>query len=318
MARPIEDTLSTISGVDRVTSTSVQGAATIVIEFVDGTNIDNALQEVREKVGMIRNRLPGDITEPVFARVDPNQNPILTLAVSSSGQRDALALRQLIEDEIVKSIQRAPGVGSIDVIGGDTQQVNVLLELRRLQALRILPSQVSSAISTANTDIDLGTGRLGGQEYDLRTPSVFQSPADIATVGIGTTGYTIGDVARIEAGRADARTLVRLDGSDAILLDIRNQSGSNVVGVADAALAEAERAFAAYPDLGYTVMRNDAVQVRANVDGAIEEILIAVVLAMLVVWLFFRDLRNTLVTVIGLPVIIIATLCDYEPCSASR
>lgn len=305
VTRPIEDSLSTVSGVDRITSTSSQGVSSIVVEFTDTTDVDSALQDVREKISAIRNQLPDDIGEPVFAQVDPNQNPIITVAISQGqGQAD---LRQLVDDQIVPQIQSAPGVGSVDVTGGQERQINVLLDMSRLQWLRVLPSTVSAAIAQANADVGLGTAVSGGREYDLRAPSVFHSPEDIASVGLGGTGYTVGDVASIEDGRADATTLVRLNGSDAVVLDIRNQSETNVVAVADAAIAKVDALASAYPDLQFAVIHNDAVQVRANVDGAIEEILISVVLAMLVVWLFFRDVRNTLVTVVGLPVIILAT-----------
>lgn len=307
VAKPIEDELSTLSGVDTITSNSAEGFATIIVEFAQEVDVDLAVQDVREKVTGVRARLPQDIEEPVYERIDLNASPILTLAVSSNGGQDGESLRRLLEDEIVPSIQRAEGVGSTTLTGGRERQINVNLDLARLQSLRILPAQVSQAIAQANYNVGVGDTLVGDQEFNLRTPSVFDTPEDIAAVGIGNMGYTVGDVAQIEDGQTEVETYARLDGTDTIILDIRKQSGTNTVAVSDAAVAEIEEVFVNYPDLRYEVIVDDAEEVRANVNSALEEIVLAVIFAMLVVWVFFRNFRNTIVTILGLPVILICT-----------
>ena len=307
VARPIEDELSTISGLSKITSNAAENVAVIIAEFNQDVDPNSALQNVREKVSGIRAQLPQDIREPVFQRIEPNQDPILQVAFTSTGSLTSQQLRARIKNELVPQIQRAPGVGSTTVTGGLERQINVELTLARLQSLRILPAQVSNAIAAANTNVGVGNALVGAQNYNLRTPSVFKQPNDIAATGIPGTAYTIADVGVVVDGNAEPDTYTRLNGGAAIILAIRKQTGTNTTAVADAALGELERAVAAYPDLAYTVIVNQATQVRSNVRGAIEEIIIAVVFAMLVVWLFFRDLRNTVVTIIGLPVIIIGT-----------
>ncbi|HJZ49442.1 MAG TPA: efflux RND transporter permease subunit, partial [Roseiflexaceae bacterium] len=307
VAKPLEDELSTLSGVTTITSNSSEGLASIAIEFTQETDMAAALQDVREHVGLVRARLPREVDEPLFRRLDPAQRPILTLAISSKSAMNPAHVRRLIEDQIVPAIQSAPGVGSTTLTGGLVRQINVQLDLQQLMARRILPSQVSNAIAAANTNLGLGDVRIGNQGVNLRAPSVLAAPGDIAEIGIPGTPYFVRDVATIEDGYADVETYSRLNGSDAISLDIRKQSGTNTVAVVDAALTSLDRAFAQYPDLRYQILRNDAEQVRANVNGAIEEMLLAVLFALLVVLFFFRDLRNTLVTVAGLPVILIAT-----------
>ena len=307
VARPVEEQISTLSGVTRLTSTASRNQVSMIVEFVDGTDADVALQDVRQQVEAIRDNLPTTIREPIYQRIDPNQAPILTIAVTNQGNQDIQTTQALLDDEIVPLIQRVNGVGAVDLNGGVDQQINVLLDLGRLQTLHILPSQVSEAIGAAGVDVGLGDTQVGDLLYDLHTPSVFQSPQDIATVGIGQTGYTIADVATIDNSYAEVSTLVRLNGTEAITIDIRNQTDTNVTAVAEAALAEAETALANYPDLNYEVVRNEAAFVRANVNSAIEEIVVAVVMAILVVWFFFRNIRNTLITVIGLPIILIST-----------
>lgn len=307
VAKPLEDELSSLSGVTTITSNSSEGVAAISIEFTQETDMEAALQDVREHVGLVRSRLPREVEEPLFRRLDPAQQPILTLAMSGSGSTDPAQLRRLLEDEVIPTIQNAPGVGSTTLTGGLVRQINVQLDLQHLTARRILPSQVSNAIAAANTNLGLGDVTIGDQGVNLRVPSALAAPSDIAEIGIPGTDYAIKDIATIEDGTADVETYSRLNGADAISLDIRKQSGTNTVAVADAALASLDRALERYPDLSYHILRNDAEQVRSNVNGAIEEMLLAVLFALLVVLFFFRDLRNTLVTVAGLPVILIAT-----------
>ncbi|GAB4109718.1 MAG: efflux RND transporter permease subunit [Roseiflexaceae bacterium] len=307
VAKPIEDELSTISGVDSITSNSTEGLAVVVAEFRDGIDPNIALQDVREKITSIRQRLPQEVEEPVFQRIQPNQAPILVVAVKSARGITGRDLRELVDEQIVPQIQQVPGVGSTTLSGGQVRQINVEMNLNRLQNLGILPSQVDGAIAAASTNIGLGSALANGQSYNLRTPSAYEQPEDIAKTGIPGSSYTVGDVATVVDGVAEQQSYVRLDGADAVTLEIRKQTSTNTTAVAEAALAELQRAFAPYPDLQYVVISNDAEQVRKSVNGAIEEIIIAVLFAILVVWLFFRDLRNTVVTIIGLPVIIIGT-----------
>lgn len=307
VAKPMEDELSTLNGVTRITSNSSEGFASVIIEFEQEMDAVQALQDVRERTNLILPRLPQDIQEPVFQRFDPAQSPILTLAITSQSQSNPEQLRSLIEDEIEPRIQRTPGVGSTSITGGLVRQINVQLDLTRLSAFRLLPAQVSRAIDDANANIGLGDVGVGALEVNLRAPSMLQQPDDILKIGIPGSTYTVGDVATVEDGYADVTTYSRLNGNDAISLDIRKQSGTNTVTVAEEALTEINAAFAEYPDLAYIIVRNEGEEVRRNVNGAIEEIFFAILFALLVVLFFFRDLRNTLVTIVGLPVIMIGT-----------
>jgi HAE1 family hydrophobic/amphiphilic exporter-1 len=296
VSKPIEDEISTLTGIDTITSTSSEGFAVIVAQFQQGVDAAQALQDVRERVIAIRGSLPEDIRDPTFERFNPAQTPILTLAINSQSNMNPQALRELIDDQIIPLIQQAPGVGSVSLTGGVVRQINVDLNLSRLQGLGILPTQISQAIEAANLNIGLGDLQANNREVNLRTPSVLTSPDQIGTLGIPGTPYTIGDVATIKDGQAEVTTFSRLNGRDALTIDVRRQSGTNTVAVADAALLAFEQAIKQYPDLSFTVVRNDATDVRQNVLGAIEEIFIALGFAVLVVMFFFSGLRKTLKT----------------------
>jgi HAE1 family hydrophobic/amphiphilic exporter-1 len=307
VAKPVEDQLKTLSGVRHITSSSIEGRTTLVVEFESNVNGNQAMQDVRDKVNATIPSLPRDVQDPIYQKFDPNQQPILTVAITSQNGRSPLELRTLVDDEIVPRLQQAGGVGSVSVNGGQVRQINVWMDLNQLSARGVLPGQISQAIDDANANQGLGTIHTGQEDIGVRAPSMLQTPQDIARVQITGTPYRVSDVATVEDGVAEDTSYARLNGKDTVVIDIRRQSGTNIVQVADAVEAQMKSVFASYPDLRYTVVRDQSTIVRQSVNGSIEELIIAAIAALLVVLLFFRGLRNTLTTVAGLPVIIIAT-----------
>lgn len=307
VTKPIEQSINTINGIKHITSTSSEGQALFILEFNEGTDINQAEQDVRGKINLIRNSLPRDIREPIYQRFDPNQAPIMSVAISPLVDIDALQLRTIIDEDIAPRLQRATGVGSVTVQGGLTRQINVSMQLDKLQAYGLIPAQLIASLQSANANLGLGSIDAGTQEISLRAPSMLNSITDIANTPITGTAYTIGDVASVEEGVADITSYTRLDGKDAILLDVRKQSGTNTVAVADAVKAELETLFASRTDLSYIVPRDQSTSVRESVISSLEELIFASIAALIVVFLFFRDVRNTIVTMAGLPIILIAT-----------
>ncbi|MBA3945449.1 MAG: efflux RND transporter permease subunit [Herpetosiphonaceae bacterium] len=311
VAKPLEDAINTVNGVKHITSTSSEGITQITVELDTSVVLDKGEQDIRDKVNTVRPQLPLDVRDPVFARFDPNDQPIVSIAVTSD-TRSPLELRKLVDNDIAPRLQRAQGVGSVTVSGGQVRQINVQMNLARLKALQILPAQLTHAIQTANTNQSLGTINAGDRDINLRAPSMLQTPADITHIQITGTSYKIGDVATVEDGIADADSYARLDGKDTITISVLKQSGSNTVSVAANTRAALAAVFAQQSDLKYTIPNDQSTSVSESVNSAIEELLIAAVSAMLVVLIFFRDLRNTLVTVAGLPVIMIATFAALK------
>jgi HAE1 family hydrophobic/amphiphilic exporter-1 len=307
VAKPIEDRINTLNGVKHITSTSSEGIAQITIEFDTSVDIDQAEQDVRERVNAIRPNLPRDVKDPTFFKFDINDLPILAVAISAEGGKSPLELRKLVDDDIAPRVERVNGVGSVTVSGGQVRQINVQMDLNKLKALQILPAQITNAIENANTNLGLGSINAGDKDISLRAPSMIEKPQDIARIQITGTPFRVGDVATIEDGIAEVDSYARLDGKDAIALSIRKQSGSNTVAVADGVKAELHNIFDTRPDLKYFIPSDQSTFIQNSTNSAIEELIVACIAAMLVVLVFFRDLRNTLVTVAGLPVIMITT-----------
>ena len=191
VAKPVEDQLKTLSGVKHITSSSSEGRTTLVVEFENSVNGNQAMQDVRDKVNATIPTLPSDVKDPIFQKLDPNQQPILTVAIVSDKGRSPLELRTLVDDEIVPRLQQAGGVGSVTVNGGQVRQINVWMNLTQLSADRILPAQISQAIADANDNEGLGTIHTGERDVGVRAPSMLQAPADITRVQITGTPYRI-------------------------------------------------------------------------------------------------------------------------------
>ena len=307
VAQPIEEALNTLSGVDTINSNSGEGLLQVIITFKENVKIDQAMQQIREKVSAVLPRLPRDVGDPLYLQFDIGALPVLQLAVSSDGTRSPLELRRLIDDTFIPAVQRLNGVGSVTVNGGEARQINVLMDLDRLSAYQIAPAQLSAAIRNANTNLGLGNVDTGQQTFSLRAPSQISTPQDIASLPIAGTSFHVSDVARVEDGIKETISHDRLNGQDAVSISVVKQAQSNTLNVATSARTELERLFALYPDLKFIVTRDESVQVASSVESSLEEMMLAVLAALLVVLFFFRDLRNTLVTMAGLPVILILT-----------
>ena len=177
VAKPLEDQLQTLNGLNHITSVNREGVTQLIIAFKTNISVDRGLQDVRDKVNAVIPSLPRDVRDPVFFKFDPNQSPIITMAVASKSGRSPLELRTLIDDDIVPRLQQAQGVGAITVNGGQERQINVQMDLNKLKAWRILPAQITQAIQSANANQGLGTITADNRDINLRAPSMLQTPA---------------------------------------------------------------------------------------------------------------------------------------------
>lgn len=296
VAKPIEDAVNTIEGIENITTNASEGLAVIILEFQEGTDVNRADQDVREKVNGVRPLLPRDIREPIFQKFDPNAAPIISFAIAGTQGQSPLDVRRIVDNEIAPRLQRAEGVGSVQVSGGQERQINVLMDLEKLRAYGILPVQITRALQQANANLGLGSINAGSQEISLRAPSMLQTPDDIAKIQITGTSFRVGDVAVIEDGVAEKSSYSRLNGVDAIIIDIRKQTGANTVSVADNARAALTEALGARTDLTYVTPRDSSEAVRQSTISSLEELVFASVAALLVVMLFFSGVRNMLIT----------------------
>lgn len=308
----LEDELSTITGIDVVDSTSSEGVSTIIMQFTLDTEVDTARQDVLERVGNLRNNLPSGIQEPVIATFDPNAFPILRYGVSdATGELSPLELRALVDEEVKGPVETVQGVAAADVSGGQVREIQVYLDMLALEARNLAPQQVVSALQAENINLPGGTIANETTELLVRTPANLQTLDDIRNIIISQRGGAavyLRDVAEVVDGLEERDQITRLNSEEAVVLDIRKQSAGNTVAIAEAVKEEVETLREVNPDLNIVMLSDQSIDVENSTDGAIEDLLWGALLASLVMLLFFRDLRNTFVTIAGLPVIMIATI----------
>jgi HAE1 family hydrophobic/amphiphilic exporter-1 len=316
ITKPIEDAVISLNGVDTVTSTSQENVSLVTIQFTLETDAQKAAQDVQERINAIRGSFPRDALSPTVQRFDLSALPIISLGVSdASGSMRPEQLRRFVDDTVKSRLERIDGVAQVGVTGGLQRQIQVQLNLDALRARRLSPAQVTGAIAGANASLTGGRLEENGQDVLIRTPGDFRSLEEINNVVVsnqrGVPVY-VRDVATVTDGFADVETLSRVDGKDSIALSIQKQSGGNTVGVADAVQAELAALRQENPNLNIIVVSDQSEFIRESVNDSLLDLFLGAVFAALVVLVFFRDLRNTVVTVIGLPIIIIATFAVMQ------
>ncbi len=307
----LEEKLSAIGGLDTITSQSSEGVSTVIMQFDMDLSPDQLSQEVREKVDLVRRDLPGGIEEPIITRFSITDSPVIVFGVTDrAGQLSPSELRAKTEDEIQQRVQRVRDVAAVEVAGGEEREIQVLLKMDALQARRIAPQQVKEAIAVENLNIPAGSLRDSRQELLVRTPGNFAIVADIGDVIVTQRGAPVyvRDVADIVDGFKERERITRLNGAESVVVSVRKQSGSNSAAVAAGVKEALDEVIAANPEFEIVIVDDESDVVLRATNGALEDLLCATALAFLVVLLFFRNVRNTIITIIGLPVIIVSTL----------
>ena len=310
VTKPIEDVLSTLNGLDKLYSTSAEGISLIVAQFVLEKDAQQAASEVREKVATIRNTLPREIIEPIIDKFDPSAVPVVSFGVQSKGSAMSLPqLRTYIEDKIQPLIQQVDGVGAVTIIGGLEREIQVEVDLNKMNALGISIAQVTQAIRGENLNLPAGRVTEKSQDFLIRTKAEFRSLQEMLDITVATVAGNpvyLKDIGTARDGTKTKRTISRLNGQEDIAIVVQKQSGTNTVKVADQVYKALDRIKAANPNIEIKTTVDTSVMIKNSRDEVINSLILGILFAGLVVLFSFGDLRNTLITVAGLPVCIIA------------
>ncbi len=307
----LEAELSTVPGMDMVQSSSSEGFSLLVLQFDLDQPADKVSQEVRERINILQNELPSGAQAPVVQRFNPSDQPIMRLGIADkTGELSPAELRSLVEDKIQSPLQSVPDVAAVDVVGGEEREIHIKLNVQAMEARRITPQQIIAALQTENLTIPGGSLITGERELSLRTPGNFQTLDDIRSVIVANRGTPIylRDVAMVEDGYKTRESITRLNGEEAVIINIRKASGSNTVAVIEGVKERLESLIHDNTNLEIVIASDASIEVEQSIDGAIEDLVYGAILAGLVVFLFFWEFRSTIVTILGLPVIMIGSL----------
>ncbi|WP_035985580.1 efflux RND transporter permease subunit [Leptolyngbya sp. KIOST-1] len=310
VTRPIEDAVAGLGDIDEIRSTVRDGSSTTVISFILGTDVDRATNDVRDAVTRIRQDLPGTIQEPVIRRLEFGGGVIMTYAVTSA-QRSVEELSDLVDRTISQEILTVPGVARVDRVGGVDPEIRVDLDPERLDALGITASQVNDQIRALNINLPSGRATLGGQEQSFRTlgsaetVDAFQAARIVLPSG---TTVPLTSLGTVELGYAEARQSAQLDDQPVVAFQIFRSTGSILVSVEDGVTAAVERLNQTLPeDVNIDLIFTRATEIRDSYQASIDALILGCVLAVVVVGVFLRDWRATLITATALPLSIIPT-----------
>ncbi len=307
VSKPIEDELGGLPGLKTLTSNNLDGVTIIILEFNLGTDIKEMEQDVRNRIGNIRRDLPQDMYEPVIRRFDPADQPIVTLAMVTD-LKDGEAYD--LANEVIKPIfERLKDVGQVEIYGGRKQEIHVIIDKNKLQDRKISMLQVSQRVLETSKDTPIGKIENPLQETTLRTSGEFESLKQIEEVNVNFIGsdrpVMIKDIGRVVKSLEDQKTMGRIQGKKALLMQVFKQRGSNTVAVAD----NIKKNIAKANDLlkskniqaEVKLVRDTSRPIRLNVADVNESIMIGIGLCVLVVFFFLGSARSTLITGMALP-----------------
>lgn len=309
VSKPIEDIISSLNGLKKVSSTSSEGFSIVTAEFDLGIDADKAASDVREKISSIRSSLPREILEPVIDKFDPSSAPILSFAVTGN-QLSLPQVRSIVEDSIKPKIERLDGVGSVTILGGLEREVHVEVDIERINSLNISISQISQAIKGEN--LNLPAGKLTEKSYDflIRTKAEFTEIKELEKIPVFVTGgktILLKDVAKVYDGFKTKRSISRVNREESVTLIIRKQSGTNSVKVAEDVKKLMAKIQAVSQNINILQAADESVFIQESKDDVLKSLIEGAILAGLVVLFSFGDFRSTFITMAGLPVCIIGT-----------
>jgi len=309
VTRLIEDSVAGLGNVDHIRSTVNEGSSSTSVEFAIGTDIDRATDDVRNAVSSIRSNLPQDVLEPVVQRVDNTGQPILTFVVDAPDMPPD-DLSWFIDDDIAKAVLSASGVAKIVRAGGVDREIRIRLNPDRLMALGITASEVSEQLKSENVNQPGGRTTLGSGEQAIRTIGSATEVDALADKRLALAdGRTVklSELGLVESSWAEPRQRARLDGREVIGFSVYRSVGTGEVKVAENVRSKIATFATAHPQISIREVTSSTAWVLEGYDAALEALLLGALLAVVVVWVFLRDVRATLISSVALPMSLIPT-----------
>ena len=308
VSRPIEEALAAVQGVEEITSTSTEGRSRVRVAFAWGTDLDVAANDIRDRIDRVMGRLPEDIERPMIRKFDLSAFPVMYLGVSSN--LNPLDLRQIVEDQVKYRLERVPGVAAIDIRGGLNREIHIDLHAAKIKALGISTDALLAALSSENRNIPAGLYDKGNLEVLVRTQGEYRSIEEIRNTVIAVrdgSPIQLRDVADVVDSWEEVRQIVRIDGKPGLRISVSKQSGANTVNVAREVWAEIDRINRDMPQLRLIALIDTSRYIKQSISNMGIAILLGGILAILMLFLFLRNISSTLIIATAIPISIIAT-----------
>lgn len=305
---PMEQAVGTIENIDTITSYSNEGSSLLLMQFNFGTDMDEATLQMREKIDMIKGFLPDGTTSPIVMKIDLDSMPIVQLAISSKGSLQTT--QKLAEDVIQPRLERIEGTASADVSGGLEREVEIMLKEEMTKGYNLSQTYISGILQSENLNLSGGTVIKGSNELTVRTVGEFKDIEEIRNLNIPLPkGGTVrlSDIADVDFVNKDQSTVTKLNGQDVVQISVMKQSDGNTVSVAKDVVKELEKIQKEYPDLKIETVFNQADYINQSIDNLKSTAITGAILAVVILLIFLRSFKTTLVIALSIPISIITT-----------
>ncbi len=310
ISEPVESAVGVVSGVVRTSSISRPGASDVVIEFEWGTNMDFASLDVREKLDLVN--LPRDADQPILLRFDPSLDPIMRVALA--GDEDLIALRLIAEERIKQEIESIEGVASVQVLGGLEEEIQINVDEGKLTQLGLPITTVAQRLAQENVNLTGGTLKDGEAEFLVRTLNEFERVDEMNDIVVGMRGNApvlLEDVAQVIKSHKERTVITHLNGEESVEIAIYKEADQNTVAVAEAVKAKLDEFRAEYDrfnvPINMTVISDQSIFIQNSVDDVLSTAMYGGILAIIVLIIFLRSIKNTVVIGLAIPISIIVT-----------
>ena len=305
----VEGAVNTISAIDELRSTSVEGVSQVFITFLLEKNPDIAAQEVRNKIDLIANDLPVTAEQPIVQKLDTDAAPVVRIAVSAP--RSLREVTDVADKKIKQQIESINGVGDVQIIGGREREIEISVDPDKMRAFDVTVAQVADAVRAQNMEVPGGRVDEGTRELTVRTMGRIIEPAqfnNLIVANRGTYAVKLSDIGYAEDGAEEPRTEARLNGQPAVTLIVSKQSGQNTVAVADAVKTRLQEVTSTLPPGFKTeVVGDQSIFIKASIEAIQTHLIEGSILAAIVVFIFLWSFRSTLIAGLAIPTSLIAT-----------
>ncbi|HEY2151528.1 MAG TPA: efflux RND transporter permease subunit [Vicinamibacterales bacterium] len=310
VVEPMEETLSGVAGIDELSARMSEGSAMITVRFVLDRDINDAANDVREKVASAMKNVPPQLLPPVITKVDPDSDPVMSVVVSSKGM-SLRTLTEIADKQISRVIQTADGVGQVSISGGRAREIHIVVDIEKLNAFGLSLDQVSNALVNENIEVPGGAVEQGKGQMLLRTLGRVDLTEDFNGIVVATKNGTpirISDLGYAEDTSERPVSAAWMGGTPAVILDIRRAMGENTVDVIEGVRTKLDRLRRTLPKaVVLTIIRDDSKFIYASVESLEEHLIFGSLFAAIVVMFFMRNIRAVMISALAIPASIIST-----------
>lgn len=306
VTKTVESACASVSGMDEIQSLSSEGSSMVMVTFADGTDMDEAMVDLRDRIDRVKGFLPEDADAPMAMTIDVDAMPVVTVGLKGA---DLAELQAIAEDDIQPALERIDGVASVDIAGGYENEIAIDTDADRLAGYGLSVSYIAQMLAAENIALPAGEVQSGDQSFSVRTDGEYSSVSDIAnTLILLPTGGTVrlSEVANVYVAPKEQTAIAKIGGEPCITISVNKQSDTNTLQVAERAKDALDEVTALQPTLDWSLLMDQSDMINMTVDSVIQNIVFGVLLAAIVLFVFLRDLGATAVISVSMPICIIS------------